>query len=117
VLAAFVAANTFSALWHDHSHDEHVAVVPCDHEHHDHAGACEEHGAATSVSGQHHHAALHDDDCAVCRFVGQRSHLAASSAAVQSCPLAQRVELLPRRVPAETYVPAARPRAPPLPGV
>ena len=83
LLAAYVAASTFSGLFHDHHHGtgccathsvataDHAAVdrdheaADCCHEHHDLAAGLNPFDDAAPWPA--------DDDCSVCRFIGQRT--------------------------------------------
>jgi hypothetical protein len=150
VLACFLAANTFNALWHNHAHHEHAddeaAGVACHHADHEHevvasgqwpvararaaisspatshqppATSCEhaDHDVdALAAAGEHHQAALHDDDCAACRFVGQRGLSVATTESDRCGLLAERLAVASAGIPSDAFRLAAQPRAPPLPG-
>ena len=80
VVAAYLAATTLGGLWHDHTEhagadhagpDEHAAAGGCEHDAADH-GASHAHCASESACAVSHGQTSHDDDCVLCRFVGQR---------------------------------------------
>lgn len=75
VVAAYLAATTLGGLWHDHADhagpDEHAAAGGCEHEAAEH-GASHARCASESAGAVSHGETSHDDDCVLCRFVGQR---------------------------------------------
>ncbi|HEX3727543.1 MAG TPA: hypothetical protein VHV08_14920 [Pirellulales bacterium] len=83
LLSAYLAVNTVNGLFHDHASHSHVSHGHESHEHclatawHEHGAADDEHhepsgDESPGLSGRDvAHPALHDEDCAVCHFVGQ----------------------------------------------
>jgi hypothetical protein len=131
LLAAYVAVSTLSSLFHDHGCDSHGSCAghgasslchhTADHDGDHHADA--EHGrshdedlATLDHDVLDHDAAeqpLHDDDCTICRFVGQRVMPVAVTSPQRLCDF--HVELPALRV-SQPLVPLARTlhsRAPP----
>lgn len=76
VIVAYVAASTLSGLFHSHADHDHAApshgVAVCHHDEAEHD--CQPDDVARGlISHPTDDNSWHDDDCAVCRFVGQRT--------------------------------------------
>jgi hypothetical protein len=117
LLAAYLAATTLGGLFHDHACEVHAScAAACQH---DHDGHHDPH-ADDDVAGLGDEPAdgnpLHDDACAICRFVGQRVMTVEAAELVRLCSL--NVELPAVRI-SQPSAPLARTihsRAPPLHG-
>jgi hypothetical protein len=117
LLAAYLAANTLSGLWHDHAEPPGATTACCRHSDHEHAAG--EHGASDLAdvgSAPVDGAAVHDDDCTVCRFVGQRVLPVASAPLGTWTELSVELSLVHAWQPVVTTVRTTHSRAPPLAG-
>jgi hypothetical protein len=110
LLAAYLTASTLGGLLHDGLHHDHDEAVPFEGTGHSSGDV-----AVVGVGAADGHSA-HDDDCTICRFLGQRS-LSPSIRPLESlCELS--VALTPLGA-SQSVSPAARTthsRAPPLVG-
>ncbi|HTM52704.1 MAG TPA: hypothetical protein VL175_01675 [Pirellulales bacterium] len=78
LLSTYAASNVLTGWLHDHPARDHHASACCAHAHvasahhaadeHEHAGDCEHRAQIVVASAGD----SHDDDCTICRFVGQR---------------------------------------------
>lgn len=85
LLAGYLTAGTASGLLHEHGHDA-ARCEPTSHEHDssDHGEADSDCDDREGFTAAH---APHDDDCVVCRFVGQRVIPAAIGQLDRACDL------------------------------
>jgi len=122
LLLVYVTASTFSGLLHSHSHD--LAVDHVSHcERHNHGEDCRpgarDHGSEEGVDVAHRDAAhqpLHDDDCAVCRFLGHRTTPAEVVELDGSHQLSVQLTVICTHAPTESAPRSFHARAPPFVG-
>ena len=122
LLAAYLAANTLGGLLHDHAVPIGGATACCQHTDHEHADR--EHGdrahADSDVVGfgalPAQGGALHDDDCTVCRFVGQRVLSAVAGPLCAWTELSVGLAVVHASQPVVTTLRTTHSRAPPLVG-
>ncbi len=118
LLATYVTATTLGGLLHDHGEcggHEHVAA--CQHSGSDHD--CGDHGhrdAATEpgLTAQIPNSALLDDDCAVCRFIAQRTMPVVNSTIGVVCQLCVELQVEHASEPSLALEGTTHSRAPPL---
>jgi hypothetical protein len=130
LLAAYLAANTFSGLFHDHSGEGHSGEGHACEGHLDGSAGCR-HAAADHDSCHDEHDSddvaclsddaadgnpLHDDECAVCRFVGQRVMAVQTGGLDCLCDLIVELTAVHAVQPSVTIARTMHSRAPPLPG-
>jgi hypothetical protein len=117
LLAAYLAANMFSGLLHDHAEPAGGATACCGHTDHEHAAG--EHASSELVgigSAPANGTATHDDDCTVCRFVGQRVLPVAGGPMGTWTELSVELSLVHACQPVATILRTTHCRAPPLVG-
>jgi hypothetical protein len=75
LLAVYVTASTLGGLFHDHAHvaDGCCTIASACHDHHDAADDHDEHEHAAACEHCGDSRLLGDDECCVCRFLGQRT--------------------------------------------
>jgi hypothetical protein len=117
LLAAYVAANTFSGLLHDHAEPRGGATACCGYADHEHADGEPATSDVAGVGGSPAEGAgLHDDDCTVCRFVGQRVLPVASGPLGTWTELSVELSVVHAIQPVVTTLRTTHSRAPPLVG-
>jgi hypothetical protein len=116
LLLVYVTASTFSGLLHSHSHD-------CAVDRHNHSECCRsgphDHGFEEGVCLAHcepAHQPLHDDDCAVCRFLGHRTTPAEVVEIDGLHHLSVQLPVVSTQAPSESTPRSFHARAPPLVG-
>ena len=105
LLVAYLAAGTAGGLLHDH--DEALPCGRAEHSSHDHDST-----ALSIVSGEDD--AAHDDDCTICRFLGQRSLSSEIRPLETSCELSVELALSFASQPVFSIARTTHSRAPPL---
>jgi len=122
LLAAYLVANTLGGLLHDHAEPLGGTAVCCQHADHEHGDVAQADraqadrdvagfGALPAQGG-----ALHDDDCTVCRFVGQRVLPVAESPLGVWTELSVELAIVHASQPVVTTLRTTHSRAPPLVG-
>jgi hypothetical protein len=123
LVAAYLAANTLGGLLHDHADNGHGGhghldgQAHCQHGPSDHK--CDQaddpasHDVADATEHSDHGGPLHDDDCAVCRFAGQRVLAVETGPLERLCDLSVELTVVCARQIAATRAPTTHSRAPP----
>jgi len=112
VLAAYLAAHTLGALWHERLH-AHAGPAACCHAHDHAAHAHPAKSEGTAANGELNNAGAHDHSCVVCRIAGQPVVPATVAVVEVSTAISPDSLPCPAAAPRTLAVRLAQSRAPP----